>query len=805
MNAGVYVAGIILQALAAAFALAATRKAPRRLPWLLIALSSLLIVARRAATLGEIRSVDAKLAPAELLTLAISLLFFLGVILMARMFDRIREEGERIRGSEERYAAAMAGSRDGLWVWELPGNEVYFSPQWKTMLGYAEDEIGSDIGEWERLMHPEDRGRVDAAVEGYLRGDSPELAVEMRMRHKDGHWITVLSRGVARRDGEGRATGLYGTNVDISGLKAAEAALVESKRLAERYLNIAAEIILSLDIQGRITLLNESGHRLLGYEAGELVGRDWFETCLPESERESVREFFSLIREGRAELSLVHENKVLLKRGGHRHIRWHNAVLRGDAGEILGILSSGEDVTERMRAEEEARDGHERLLAILEANPNPTYVADPESHELLFMNKALVELFGEAGGRPCYEHLQARTSPCPRCRDERGPGDLFGEIHTREARNGRNDRWYRCTDREITWPDGRVVRYDLAVDITDQRRIEEELRESFRYARTLIETSLDPLVTIAADGKITDVNEATILATGESRERLVGSDFADYFTDPASAREGYRKAFIEGSVVDYPLAIRQASGAVTEVLYNASVYRDEEGRVAGVFAAARDVTRLKRAEDALRDALRENKDLLRELQHRAKNSFNMIFSMISLAASPKAGPEVRAVLADLESRVKSVSELYSMLYSSGETGEIRLDEYCRRVASSLLRLANAVELRVEAEPLVASVKEAAPIGLVLAEAVTNALKHAFPGARRGTIGVSLAKTARGAVLEVSDDGVGPVGGPGPRGQGGLGLDLMAGLAAQIDGSFSLEPGEPGTRAVLDFPLGGNRD
>jgi PAS domain S-box-containing protein len=124
----------------------------------------------------------------------------------------------------------------------------------------------------------------------------------------------------------------------------------------------------------------------------------------------------------------------------------------------------------------------------------------------------------------------------------------------------------------------------------------EELRAS-RYNRTLIEASLDPLVTIGLDGTITDVNEATVKISGYSRDELVGTDFADYFTAPESARSGYREVFTNGSVTDYPLTIRARDGRLTNVLYNATLYRDEEGKVLGVFAAARDMTAIKELEE----------------------------------------------------------------------------------------------------------------------------------------------------------------------------------------------------------------
>ena len=132
--------------------------------------------------------------------------------------------------------------------------------------------------------------------------------------------------------------------------------------------------------------------------------------------------------------------------------------------------------------------------------------------------------------------------------------------------------------------------YAIARDVTERKRAEAEANEAALYARRLIEASLDPLVTISPDGKVTDVNEATEQATGRSREELVGTDFADYFTEPELARAGYKKVLREGVVRDYALTIRHASGRTMAVLYNATVYRDRQGEQRGVFAAARDVT-----------------------------------------------------------------------------------------------------------------------------------------------------------------------------------------------------------------------
>jgi PAS domain S-box-containing protein len=150
------------------------------------------------------------------------------------------------------------------------------------------------------------------------------------------------------------------------------------------------------------------------------------------------------------------------------------------------------------------------------------------------------------------------------------------------------------------------------------------------YARSLIEASLDPLVTISPEGKITDVNEATIKVTGVERDKLIGTDFSDYFTEPHKAREGYQQVFSKGFVTDYPLTIRHKGGRLTDVLYNASVYKDTRGNVLGVFAAARDVTAQKRAEAEV--AVQRSRELerLAELERFQKLTVGRELKMIEL-------------------------------------------------------------------------------------------------------------------------------------------------------------------------------
>jgi len=135
--------------------------------------------------------------------------------------ERKRAELAR-RQSQERLALVIQGSSDGIWDWDLTTNEVYFSSRWKSMLGYAENELEHHFCAWERLLHPEDRERALACLQAYLTGQTPAYELEHRLRHKDGSYRWILSRGVALRDPAGKPVRMAGSHVDLTARKEAE-------------------------------------------------------------------------------------------------------------------------------------------------------------------------------------------------------------------------------------------------------------------------------------------------------------------------------------------------------------------------------------------------------------------------------------------------------------------------------------------------------------------------------------------------------------------------------------------------------
>ncbi len=173
-------------------------------------------------------------------------------------------------------------------------------------------------------------------------------------------------------------------------------------------------------------------------------------------------------------------------------------------------------------------------------------------------------------------------------------------------------------------------------DIGDQINIEDELKSALNYSRNLIEVSLDPMVTISENGEIMDVNSATEDSTGLSRKDLVGTDFSQYFTNPEKAMKGYQKTLFYGSLKDYSLTLRHISGRTMDVSFNASVYRNRAGEVEGIFAAARNITKLKKANNALKLSERHFRSLI-------ENALDVIMVLNHQGDITYASPSVEKV------------------------------------------------------------------------------------------------------------------------------------------------------------------
>ena len=159
------------------------------------------------------------------------------LVSMAGQIAALTRDREQIRAalakSEERFDLAMRGANDGVWDWDMTSHCVYYSPRWKAMLGYGVDEIGTDLSVWSGHVHPDDLAAASAAIDAHLRGNTDHFETVFRFRHKDGHYLWVLSRGQAVFDAHGTPQRMVGTHTDVSEQKRVEAELTQALASAE--------------------------------------------------------------------------------------------------------------------------------------------------------------------------------------------------------------------------------------------------------------------------------------------------------------------------------------------------------------------------------------------------------------------------------------------------------------------------------------------------------------------------------------------------------------------------------------------
>jgi PAS domain S-box-containing protein len=519
---------------------------------------------------------------------------------IAGVFAAARDITERKKADEERSARAaiVESSDDAIIGKSLDGIILSWNRGAEKIYGYTAPEV---IGGSISILVPPDLTDDLEFILGKIKRGEPVFHYETERVRKDGKRLLVSLTLSPIRDPDGRLIGVSTIARDITERKKAEIAIQRANAYNRSLIEASLDPLVTISQDGTISDVNDATVRITGRTREELIGTDFSRYFTePEMAKAGYEKVFKDGSVRDYELQIQH------KTGRTTPVLYNATVYRDESGKVAGVFAAARDISKRKKAEEATRAERKQFYDVLETLPVYVCLLTPDYH-MPFANRYFREAFGESQGKCCYDFLFQRTEPCEIC-------ETYTVLRTRAPHHwfwtGPNGRDYSIFDFPFTDTDGSFLILEMGIDITEQKRAEEALRQSGAYNRSLIEASLDPLVTISPDGTISDVNEATVRATGVSREELIGTDFSQYFTDPSMAKAGYEKVFREGSVTDYELEIRNPSGRISPVLYNATIFRNESGHIAGVFAAARDVTERKKAEEIIRQISSYNRSLI---------------------------------------------------------------------------------------------------------------------------------------------------------------------------------------------------
>ncbi len=801
--------------------------------------------------------------------------------------ERERAE-EALRQNEKRMNAAQEIAHLGGWELDLVSNHLSWSDEVYRIFGFTPGEFDATYEAFLEVVHPDDRAVVYEAYSRSLREGRDTYEIEHRViRRSDGEVRIVHEKCEHVRDGSGRIIKSIGMVHDITEAKQGEEILRKSLERLDIISSTASQLLMSREPQKIVESLcrrvmeHLDCHAFFNYlvdEGGGYLTLNAYAGIPEENAREihvltfgtavcgcAARDACRIVAEHIPTTPDIRTD--LVRSFGIKAYACHPLLIEG---QVIGTLSFGtktrltfeEDelslmknvadqvatAMERMkllhsqkeRADELQRRVEERTAelarqaGLLDLAHDAIIVRD-EDGRIGFWSSGAEDTYGwtreEALGRITHTLLETRF-PFPLTEIDniiRTKGRWEGELrHTTKA--GKRivvlSRW---AVRPGVTPGSHEI-MEINCDITDRKHAEEILRVAGEYNRSLLEVSLDPLVTIDREGRISDVNKATENVTGYSREVLIGKDFSDYFTDPEKAKASYELAFREGLVRDYELSIRHQDGHVTPVFYNASVYKDASGKVAGVFAAARDVTEQRRLEEHLRQSHKMEAigTLAGGIAHDFNNILASILGYTEMAVEDVPDrPEVEKNLRNvLKSAVRARDLVKQILAFSRKSDEVRnplslsplIEETVQFLRASI---PTTIDIRLGmsagSDTVVASPTE---VHQILMNLCTNAASAMEEGG--GVLDISLAGIEFGldptypglnilpgkyVRLSVRDTGAGmtkdiikrvfePFFTTKEVGRGtGMGLAVVYGIVKDLHGAITVES-EPGTGSVF---------
>ncbi len=355
--------------------------------------------------------------------------------------------------------------------------------EWQRTLGWTQEEILNGLDAFaECYPEPRYREQVLKFVEA-----ANSQRTDFTSRTKDGRILDTMWARVRLTDGTS-----VGIGSDVTERNRAELALREEKNRAQKYLDIAGVMLLALNSEQEVVLVNLKGCEILGYKKEEIIGRRWCDNFIPARDQDWLNGAFAQLISGDIEPVEYLENPVLTKNGEERLIAWHNTVLRDESGKIVATLSSGDDITERRRAEDDLRKAEEQFRNIFNEAIEGIYRTSPEGR-LLAANSAFAKMLGYDSAEDFVSSVtdaahQVWVDPADRLRLVR----LLEEnqiVRGYECQLKRKDGiniWVSGSSRKVSGPDGKPLYFEGFVeDITERKRAEEDSERSLEQLRAL--------------------------------------------------------------------------------------------------------------------------------------------------------------------------------------------------------------------------------------------------------------------------------------------------------------------------------
>ena len=402
-------------------------------------------------------------------------------------------------GLEQRWRSAVEGSGLGVWDWNPATGEVYFSPLWKAMIGYADDEFPASFENWSGAIHPDDRDAVMARLADHLGGRDPEYRVDFRMRHKLGHWHWIQTRGlVIERDPGGHPLRVVGIHMDIHDRKQVEERLRASEDAFNRAQAVARQGSWTLDIASGELVWTAETYRLFGLPTGARVTLRDFRDCVVAEDLPLVDGAWAAALKG---LPYFVEHRIAVA----GRVRWmlERAEIRfGEDGLAVNAVGTVEDITERREAQDALHESEQRFRALFRESALASILLDGD--RVIDANQAAIRLLGVQDKSVLIGRAVSELSPPHQPDGSCSVAKAQAMIDRAHARGNHRFEWQHLKSdgtpfsADVTLTpivrEGRPLLHVVIQDITDIRREEAELARYRAQLEQLVETRTTELV-----------------------------------------------------------------------------------------------------------------------------------------------------------------------------------------------------------------------------------------------------------------------------------------------------------------------